>query len=228
MEPAMSQTDALQTDSYPAEQFQEIGQQHHAASLGTWTFLATEVLFFGVLFTSFTTYRVRWTHDFAEGAKELKWYLGGLNTAVLLTSSYFMAVAVHAAAEGKQRKLTISLILTLVLGLGFLVIKGTEYAIEYHEHLVPMLNYSPVSPDGAARPPHLPLFMGFYFVMTGFHALHVITGLVLICVLIVMARRSRFNPDYCNPVEMIGLYWHFVDIVWVFLFPSLYLLRHST
>jgi len=224
----MSQTDALQVDSYPSEQFEETAQQHHASTLGTWTFLATEVLFFGVLFMSFTTYRVRWTHDFAEGAKELKWYLGGLNTAVLLTSSYFMAVAVHAAAEDKQRKLANCLILTVVLGFAFLVIKGTEYAIEYHEHLVPVLNYSPISPDGSIRPPHLPLFMGFYFVMTGFHALHVITGIGLICVLILMNWGGKFTADYYNPVEMIGLYWHFVDVVWVFLFPALYLLRHAT
>jgi cytochrome c oxidase subunit 3 len=224
----MEQTVTIfQRDSYPAEQFQDTDQQELAANLGMWTFLATEVLFFGVLFLGFYAYRTRWHEAFAHGARELKWYLGAINTAVLLGSSYVMAMAVHASREGQRKKLVRRLIVTIVLGLVFIGIKFTEYTIEYHEHLVPQLNYAAVSPGGVVRPQHTELFMTFYFMMTALHAVHMLVGLSVLAVLAFFAHRGKFSPAYSNPVELAGLYWHFVDLVWVFLFPTLYLLRHG-
>lgn len=223
----MSQLTVFEHDSLPAEQFEDTEQQTHAATIGMWTFLSTEVLFFGVIFASFYVYRMRWTEDFAEGAKELKWWLGGPNTAVLLGSSFCMAMAVHAAKHDKFRALVGWLVSTIVLGVCFILIKFTEYGIEYHEYLVPQLRYSAVSPDGKTRPEHVYQFMTFYFVATGFHALHMIIGIGVLSVLTWMAHKRRFSRAYHNPVEVAGLYWHFVDTVWVFLFPTLYLLRHA-
>jgi cytochrome c oxidase subunit 3 len=222
----MSQMTALDHDSYPAEQFEDTSQQLLAGTLGMWTFLATEVLFFGVMFTAFYVYRMRWPEEFAAGAHDLKWYLGTINTAVLLGSSYFVALAVHAARSGDRRVIMRNLFIAVVLGLIFIGIKFTEYAIEYHDHLVPQLNFSTVGENGQIRPTQERLFMTFYFVMTGFHALHMIIGLIVLSVLIFFTWRGKFTAAYHNPIEIAGLYWHFVDLVWVFLFPTLYLLRH--
>ena len=222
----MAQLTIFEHDRLPSEQFDDVAQQRYAATLGMWAFLATEVLFIGAIFVAFYVYRFRWTADFAEAAKELKWWLGGVNTAVLLTSSYTMALAVHSARHGRQRPLVARLALTLALGALFLGIKAAEYAIEFREHLIPGLNFSPTSPDGVPRPEHLELFMTLYFTLTGIHATHMLVGLVVLLTLIVRARRGAFSPDYHNPVEASGLYWHFVDLVWVFVFPTLYLLRH--
>lgn len=219
---------AIESEPLPAEQFDDARQQRHASTLGMWTFLATEVLFFGVLFVSFFAMRLRWPADFAAGARHLKWYLGAVNTAVLLTSSFFMALAVHAAAHGDRRRVGRWLLATLALGAVFLGIKFTEYAVEYHERLVPHWHYSAVEEGtGEPRPAQLPLFMGAYFITTAFHALHVTIGLAALGILWWMNRRGAFGRAYHTPVEMVGLYWHFVDVVWVFLFPTLYLLRHG-
>jgi cytochrome c oxidase subunit 3 len=225
MEPAMSMT-ALDRDSFPAEQFEAPLQQKDAATLGMWTFLATEVLFFGVLFSGFYIYRYCWPDAFKDGARELKWYLGAINTAVLLTSSFTMALAVDAAERGEAKRIQKFLLMTIGLGIVFLGIKATEYVLEYRDHLVPRLNYLPVSSSGEARPAQLPLFMTFYFVMTLLHALHMVIGLASVTTLVILTRRGFFTREYHNPIEMVGLYWHFVDIVWIFLFPTLYLLRH--
>jgi cytochrome c oxidase subunit 3 len=230
----MSQVHALEHDSFPSEQFEDGVQQRESASLGMWTFLATEVLFFGVLFTGFFVYRVRWPDEFREGAHDLKWWLGSINTAVLLGSSFCMAMAVHAASEADDKKITRWLWFTIALGVAFLAIKGTEYAIEWHDWLVPHYHWSAVPPDQwnlpaaqqHARPPQVELFMTFYFVMTLLHATHMVVGLCVLGVMVALSRRRHFTREYHHPVEIVGLYWHFVDTVWVFLFPVLYLLRH--
>jgi cytochrome c oxidase subunit 3 len=236
-----------------SEQFEDRHQQKEAATLGMWAFLATEILFFGALFASYTIYRHRWPEGFRAGSMDLKWYLGAINTAVLLFSSFFMAMAVNAAAKGENGKIVRYLLLTIIVGTTFLGIKATEYYIEYREHLIPGSNFSLTKPDeeqvgGLVRSlnklehqfarhddtaPETPtqrdrsevLFMLFYFIMTAIHATHMIIGIGVMLVLIAMARRGVFSAKYHNPVEMFGLYWHFVDIVWVFLFPTLYLLR---
>jgi cytochrome c oxidase subunit 3 len=236
-----------------AHQFEEPAQQKEAATLGMWTFLATEILFFGALFVGYTIYRHLWPAEFREGSLELKWYLGGINTAVLLMSSFTMAMAVNAAATGSNSRVVRYLLLTILVGSLFLAIKGTEYYIDYREHLVPGSNFSRIKPEEQQvgrfvraldrfddwfnekvthsppvpreRKPQVELYMLFYFIMTGIHATHMIVGIAIMVVLIIMARRGMFSPAYHTPVEMFGLYWHFVDIVWVFLFPTLYLLR---
>lgn len=218
----MSQVTVLEHDPLPAEQFEDVEQQREASFLGMWTFLATEVLFFGVLFTGFFVYRTRWPEPFAQGARELKWWLGAINTAVLLSSSYCMAMAVHAASQTDNPRLVRWLWLTIVLGSLFVLIKATEYTIEWHDYLVPRFHWS----DTPARTPQVALFMTFYFVMTMLHALHMLVGLAILATVLILAKRRYFTKDYHHPVEVVGLYWHFVDTVWVFLFPVLYLLRH--
>jgi cytochrome c oxidase subunit 3 len=213
-------------DTLPAEQFVAVDQQRETASLGMWTFLATEVLFFGVLFTAFFVYRTRWPEAFKEGAHELVWWLGTINTAVLLGSSFCMALAVHAASEADNRRIARWLWATIALGVLFVGIKFTEYSIEWHDMLVPKFHWSDVSPDGHPRADQLELFMTFYFVMTMFHALHMVIGVGILGTVLVLAKRKHFTKEYHHPVEVVGLYWHFVDTVWVFLFPTLYLLRH--
>jgi cytochrome c oxidase subunit 3 len=215
----MSQT-ALEADRLPAEQFEDLEQQHHAATLGVWVFLATEVLFFGALIVSFYLMRLVYTEPFALAARELKWWLGGINTAVLLISSFFMAMAVHAAHENDAKLVTRRLVYTGLLGIGFLVIKALEYYLEYREGLVPALKFE-------HHDQHLEMFMTFYFISTLLHALHVTIGIGLMLVLAWLTRGRRYGPRWFNMIEGAGLYWHFVDLVWVFLYPTLYLLRHA-
>ena len=240
------------THAIHEHQFEDRHQQKEAATLGMWTFLATEVLFFGGLFVSYTIYRHMHSEPFRQGALNLKWYLGAINTAVLLVSSFTMALAVHSAALGSNAKVARYLVLTILVGGLFLAIKATEYYIEYREHLVPGLNFAHEPPaeedvgafvatferiqnwfDKVAPPINRveqrsdpeELFFLFYFIMTAIHATHMIIGIGVMLVLIWMAKRGVFSAEYHNPVENFGLYWHFVDIVWVFLFPTLYLLR---
>jgi cytochrome c oxidase subunit III len=188
-----------------------------------WAFLLTEIMLFGGLFTGYAIYRLAYPEGFAEGSHHLDVLLGTLNTGVLIASSLMMAMAVHAAQAGRQRLLTRFLLLTMGLGLVFLGIKGYEYWHKFHEHLIPGLAFEYVSPQ--AR--YVELFLFFYFVMTGLHAIHMIIGLGLLAALVVLGWRGRFSPTYYTPVEIVGLYWHFVDIVWIFLYPLLYLIgRH--
>jgi cytochrome c oxidase subunit 3 len=225
-----------------AHHFDDAEQQYMAAELGTWVFLATEVLFFGGLFASYTIYRYWYPQAFIEGSHHLDLWLGSINTAILLTSSLTMAMSVHAAQTNQPRDTVRNLALTVLLGSAFLGIKGYEYYHKYEEHLVPGHNFrmpdskSAHADAGESRsspPPELQrqaggpnqLFFSLYFAMTGLHALHMIIGVGILLVLIVTAWRGAFSAEWFTPVEMTGLYWHFVDIVWVFLFPLLYLVR---
>ncbi|MBV9265843.1 MAG: cytochrome c oxidase subunit 3 [Acidobacteriaceae bacterium] len=192
--------------------------------LGMWTFLITEVLFFGGMFTSYVVYRSIYPEAFASTSQYMNVALGGTNTAVLICSSLSMAMAVRSAQLSKYRAVVISLILTMIFGTTFLVIKYFEYHDKWVEGLVPGLKFD-VAHYHAPQWAHQAQILFFlYFAMTGMHALHMIVGLGLLTYLLVMAVRRRFNSAYYTPVEMIGLYWHFVDIVWIFLFPLLYLI----
>jgi len=213
-------------DPPPAFQFEDAQQQSNAATLGIWTFLASEVLFFGSLVLSLLICRMRWPEAFAEGARDLKWWLGGINTAVLLASSYAMALAVEATEARDAKRVIRNLLITAGLGLVFIAIKGTEYGIEFHEHLIPAVNYSAIAPDGTTRPPQLQLFMMFYFLLTLLHAMHMLIGISGIGIISFKARRAGYVEHSRNMIDGLALYWHFVDIAWVFLFPMLYLLRH--
>lgn len=210
----------------PAEQFEDLRQQKQAATLGVWTFLAQEVLFFGTLFVGFYVMRRAYTLDFIQGARDLLWWLGAANTAVLLVSSFAVAQGVLAAGRGENRLLAKWFAFALLLGIGFLGIKAFEYAVDYREHLIPGLNFADVSPDGQPRLSHVKLFMCFYFATTMLHAIHVIVGLFLLAFVSFAAWRKRYTRERHDFVDGVGLYWHFVDLVWIFLYPTLYLLRH--
>jgi cytochrome c oxidase subunit III len=207
----------------PAHQFDDAEQQHEASSIGMWIFLATEVMFFGGMFTGYAMYRTAYPQAFAAASSDLDIWLGTINTAVLIGSSFTMALAVRSAQVSERKPLVIFLFLTLLLGGIFLIIKFTEYYHKFEEHLVPgaAFNYE----VSLARPAEI--FFSFYFAMTGMHALHMVIGMGLLAALVVQAWRDRFSALYHTPVEIVGLYWHFVDIVWIFLFPLLYLVgRH--
>jgi cytochrome c oxidase subunit 3 len=204
-----------------AEQFDSAEQQHDAARLGLWTFLATEILFFGGLFTAYTVYRHAYPNAFAAGSNHNNLFLGTLNTAVLLTSSLTMAFAVHAAQVGRARSQIRWLLVTIVFAFGFLVIKGLEYNEHFVHHLFPGPGFTNLLNRKTE------LFFVFYFIMTGLHAIHVLVGIGALSMLAWTAFRRPFSESYFTPVELCGLYWHFVDIVWVFLYPLLYLInRH--
>ena len=202
-----------------AHQFEDLDQQRDAATLAMWIFLVTEVMFFGGLFTGYAIYRASYPAAFAAGSRLCEVDLGALNTVVLITSSFTMALAVRAAAAGRSRVTITCLVLTLALGVTFLGIKFLEYAHKYQEHIVPGLNFSYAGPS--AR--QVELFICFYFGLTGLHALHMIIGLVVVTVMMVITAKGRLLPPRDTPIEIAGLYWHFVDIVWIFLFPLLYL-----
>ncbi len=206
-----------------APQFDDADQQRAASNLGIWIFLATEVLFFGALFAAYTLTRIRFPEAFAAGSRLTNVTLAGINTAVLVTSSLTMALAVHAAKQGARRSLVRWLGLTIALAVGFLCIKAVEYRFDYLEHLVPSLDFSYTGPQSE----QVELFFYLYFFITGVHALHVVIGIGCIAVIAAMASRNRFSPSYFTPVDVIGLYWHLVDIIWLFVFPLLYLVSRS-
>ena len=206
-----------------AHQFENLEQQREAATLGMWVFLVTEVLFFGVLFATYAVYRGWYPEAFAAASHELHIWLGTINTAVLITSSLTMALAVHAAQTGERGQLLTFLVLTMILGAAFLGIKGYEYYSGFIEHHLP-------GPGFEFEPEHFQheqIFFSLYFIMTGLHAVHMIIGLGIMAVMLWLSWRGTISPEYYNPIEISGLYWHFVDIVWIFLFPLLYLIgRH--
>ena len=210
-------------DSALKHHFDDLDQQHEAATLGMWVFLATEVLFFGGLFTAYMLYRVWYPETFGAASRTLDITLGAVNTMVLITSSLTMALAVHAAATDERRRLMLFLVLTMALGMAFLGIKGIEYYQKFEEHHIPGFGFHF---EGTA-PERANLFFSLYFAMTGLHALHMIIGLAVMMVMLFMAWRGRFSARWHTPIEISGLYWHFVDIIWIFLFPLLYLVdRH--
>jgi cytochrome c oxidase subunit 3 len=233
-----------------AHHFDDAHQQFHAATLGMWIFLATEVMFFGGLFAGYLAYRYSYPEAFAAGSHSLDLWAGTFNTFVLLLSSFLVALAVHAAFSGKSKATAGLLAGAIVMGLIFLGVKAYEYGEKFKHHHVPGPHFqwtdhghaaSEAAGDdatAAASEPHeehmerdelhdanVQLFFSFYFVMTGLHAIHMVIGVVLLGTIAVAALRGAFSHEYYTPVEVGGLYWHFVDIVWVFLFPLLYLIR---
>jgi cytochrome c oxidase subunit 3 len=242
---------------HPALQhhFDTMAQQKEAAVIGMWVFLLTEILFFGGLFVAYMIYRIWYFDAFAEASRSLSLFWGGLNTAVLIGSSLTMAMAVRCA-QTNARKATVNwLILTMILGGVFLGVKVIEYADKFEHHHVPGPNFvwaAEHEAPAAGGAEHAPaageigagghalalnpgqlqnttqIYFSLYFTMTGLHALHMIIGIGLMLVITWMAWKGRFDAEYYTPVEMAGLYWHFVDIVWIFLFPLLYLVERHT
>ena len=208
-------------------------QQKDAASLGMWVFLATEIMFFGGMFCAYLVYRYWYFGDFGAGSQSLSVILGGTNTAVLICSSLTVALEVRAAQLGQQKVIVTCLILTMILGCVFLGIKGVEYHDKFVEHHVPGASFHfpghiPAHPDVPINQQHAQIFFSLYFIMTGLHALHMIVGVGLFAYITYYALHKRYGPHYYTPVEIAGLYWHFVDIIWIYLFPLLYLIdRHK-
>jgi cytochrome c oxidase subunit 3 len=179
-----------------------------SAKLGVWTFLATEVLLFGALFTAYTIFRIKYPELFRVEHAKLDRVLGAVNTVVLITSSFTVVLGVDAIKRGKARMLEVCYGATILLAAVFLCVKYVEYSAKFHHGLYPGTN----------------LFFSLYFMMTGLHGIHVLLGMGLLSYVIVLSRRGRLSASYYTPAEMSGLYWHFVDLVWIYLFPLLYLL----
>lgn len=201
------------------EQYGTPEQQRETVTIGMWIFLATEVMFFGGLFTAFAVYRMYYTRGFDEGSADMNILLGAINTAVLLTSSLTMALSIYNAAAGKLFRTYWLLLLTALIGLGFLAIKFTEYYQHYEAHKVPGIRFESDKPEAGA----IQLFYIFYFAMTGLHAVHMSIGIVLVILYALRTAAGQFNSEYHTPIEALGLYWHFVDIVWIFLFAIFYI-----
>jgi len=204
-------------------------QQKNSASLGMWLFLAQEIMFFGGMFCAYLVYRYKYFGDFGSASQTLNIWYGAINTGVLLCSSLTVVLSVRAAQLNKRKALTGWLVLTILLGLVFLGIKGIEYNEKFENHHVPGPSFAyqgtvPSHPDIPVDPHHAEIYFSLYFAMTGMHALHMIVGVGLFSMLAWWAWRGNYNSDYYTPIENAGLYWHFVDIVWIYLFPLLYLI----
>ena len=207
-------------------------QQRNTASLGMWLFLVTEVMFFGGMFCAYLIYRLKYFNDFAAASQSIAVGWGAFNTAVLLVSSWTMAMAVRCAQLGKQKMIVFFLLLTMLFGTTFLGVKAKEYYDKYEEHHIPGLSFNFDGkllnhPDYVVNQHHAEMFFSIYFAMTGMHALHMIIGLGLMAYLAVMTLRGKYSSAYFTPIENAGLYWHFVDVVWIYLFPLLYLISRK-
>lgn len=203
-----------------AHHFETPEQQYTSAKFGMWLFLAQEVLFFSGLFLAYAVYRYFYPETFLHAHEYLSVPLGALNTIILLSSSLTMALGVRAAQTSNQKQLLIQLTFTLLFALAFLVVKYIEYSHKFHLGIFPGKYYTFEDIEGL---PHL--FFGIYFVLTGLHGLHVLVGMGVILWMIVRSAKGEFNSNYFTPVENVGLYWHLVDMIWIFLFPLLYLVR---
>ncbi|MCS7026895.1 MAG: cytochrome c oxidase subunit 3 family protein [Bryobacteraceae bacterium] len=207
-------------EAHVAHQFVNARQQYESGNLGMWLFLQTEIMFFGGMFAAYGVYRAWYPEAFKIASTATNVPLGAFNTVVLIVSSLTMALAVQSAQLGKQKRLVWMIILTMLFGAAFLGVKAIEYTEKWHHHHVPGPNFIWEKEGGR----EVQILYCLYFAMTGMHALHMVIGLGIMTWLLIAALKGRFSPSYYNPVEICGLYWHFVDIVWIFLFPLLYLI----
>ena len=206
--------------------FVDSNQQFESAKLGMWVFLVNEILFFGGLFCAYIVFRAWYPELFTQAALELDKTLGGINTVVLIGSSLTVALAIRAAQTNNNKWLKWNLIFTIALACTFLVIKYFEYSHKLHLGIAPGHFWNP-TPEvlHELTDPRANIFFGIYYMMTGVHGLHVIVGIGLMIWLYLRARKGHFNSEYYTPVEITGLYWHLVDLIWIFLFPLLYLIE---
>jgi cytochrome c oxidase subunit 3 len=208
-------------------QFDTEAQQKNASTLGMWIFLITEIMFFGGMFAVYTVYRNWYPDVFAIASSSLNEVIGALNTGVLLLSSFTMVMAVRAGQLGQQKMIVIFLILTLLFGGIFLGVKAYEWNEKFEEHHIPGQTAFHLDGVVPADQGHAQLFFSIYFAMTGLHALHMVIGVGILLTLILQARKGVYSASYYTPIDVAGLYWHFVDVIWIFLFPLLYLIdRH--
>jgi cytochrome c oxidase subunit 3 len=210
-----------QVNFHHAHHFKNADEQFVTAKLGMWVFIMQEILFFTPLFVGYFMYKGQYFPSFHEAAKSLDPVMGAVNTVILITSSFTMARAVSAAQRGNREALKENLLWTILCAIGFLVVKYIEYSHKVHDGLLPGSHFNNAELLGVA--PQAPLFFAFYFAMTGLHGIHVLVGVGLLTWLWFRARRGDFGSNYYTPVEMTGLYWHLVDLIWIYLFPILYL-----
>ena len=209
------------------EQFDTAEQQKDASTLGMWIFLITEIMFFGGMFAAYTVYRSIYPEVFAVASSSLNAVLGAVNTGVLLLSSFTMVMAVRAGQLGQRNLIILFLILTLLFGFVFLGVKAVEWTEKFEEHHIPGQAAFHLEGLPQGQQGHAQLFFSLYFAMTGLHALHMVIGVGILSFLIWEARKGTYTASYFTPVDVAGLYWHFVDVIWIFLFPLLYLIdRH--
>ncbi|MCJ8329394.1 MAG: cytochrome c oxidase subunit 3 family protein [Lentisphaeria bacterium] len=220
-----------------AHHFVDMEQQHESAKLGIWLFLLTEILLFGGLFCFYAIYRYMNPELFVDMNKLLNVKMGAINTVVLITSSLTVALAIREIQRNNRRNTIILLIITILCACTFMVVKYFEYSGKYHAGLLPGKFFDPnwdyiynspaYGPERMqeiinAKNPHI--FFSIYFLMTGLHGLHVIFGIMYICFLVYRTADGTYNSQYYAPIEMGGLYWHLVDLIWIYLFPLLYLI----
>jgi len=207
--------------------FEDLGQQHASERLGMWMFLATEVLFFGGLFGAYTCYRLWYPAEFEYASSHLNVKFAAVNTFLLITSSLTMTLAIRCAKLGDRAGLYRNLLLTFFLGGGFMVIKGFEYAEDFHEHILPGDSFGGEIKAGAEHEGldtgKVRLFLCFYYIMTGIHGIHILVGLGVILWLVQQTYANKIPPENYSTVECVSLYWHLVDAIWLFLMPLLYL-----
>ncbi len=224
---------AKHSSSYDEEpilgvQFDDVEQQHESSIIGMWLFLATEVMFFGGLIAAYTVYRFLSPEEFSLASHHQNVTLGAINTVVLLASSLTMALAVRAAQLHDHKQIVLMLVLTALFGTGFLGIKAMEYTADYHEHLIPAMGFQVPHEDMEKMPSlnvgRYQMYYVLYFFMTGLHAIHLIVGIVLVGIMAYLSHIHWFSGAGETQIDVTGLYWHFIDIVWVFLYPLLYLI----
>jgi cytochrome c oxidase subunit 3 len=208
----------------PEIQFATLEQQGETAQLGMWVFLINETIFFGALIFTYFIYRISYPDEFAAAAKDAILWCGSLNLAILVTSSLTIVLAINAGAQGERRAMIIWLVGTAALGCAFLLVKGFEYYQDFQDRVVPVVNFVTRPGEGSAGE----LFWVFYWVATGLHAIHLIVGIGLVLYMLLWRiRRGEITPSYYAPLEVVGIYWSFVDAVWLFLYPSIYLVGRS-
>jgi cytochrome c oxidase subunit III len=218
----------LATDSHAVSvrglrhHFADMEQQRESATLGMWLFLVTEIMFFGGLFAAYLVYRINHYEAWKTGSEHMGFWLGTTNTVILLCSSLTMALGVWSAQMGKRKLIVLFLVLTMLFGIAFECIKGYEYYEHFHEGSLPGKYWHLDVPN----PRQVELFFFLYFTMTGIHALHLAIGIIVVGFIAWWAWRGHYTPEYHNPVHITGLYWHFVDVIWIFLYPLLYLIGH--
>jgi cytochrome c oxidase subunit 3 len=205
--------------------FADMDQQKDASTFGMWLFLVTEIMFFGGLFCAYLVYRATYYQAFVAGSQTMNIWLGATNTAVLICSSLSMAMGVRCAQIGKTKMMVILLLITIVFGFAFLGIKSVEYHEHWVNHQFPGPNFQFEGAEvSGVNPQNIQIYFSLYWAMTGLHALHMIIGIGLVTWIVIAGARGAYSPDYYSPVENVGLYWHFVDLVWIYLFPLLYLI----
>lgn len=213
-------TSEIKSTRHHAHHYKDAKHEFDSSILGVWAFLATEVLMFGGLFVAYAIFSNMYPETFLEGSKYLDWKMGATNTVVLLFSSLTVALSIYYAKKNNTKMIMLNLGITILCGAIFMCIKYMEYSHKIHEGLLPGNMFSYVG----AESPNLALYFSVYYCMTGLHGLHVIIGMGLITWVLIRASKGEFNEKYYTPIEGVGLFWHLIDLIWIFLFPLLYLI----